>query len=402
MHILILTDRDWDHPEAGGTGIHLTGSVDSWLEWGHEVTIIAGGFPGSQKVERIGRLTVVRVGGRKTVFPRTILKGMAGWIPNVDVTLEVINGIAWMTPIWRRGPRVALVHHVHKGQYHDEMGFKGPLAAWLFETAPLRILYRKTQFLTVSEATKSELVAEHRIPEDAITVVNPGVYSEQFNVGEKSAEPTMIYLGRIKAYKRIEHLLDVLEAVDGLTLDIVGDGNHLETLVAEVESRGLAQRVRFHGHVDEAEKRQLLSQAWIAVTASAAEGWSSSTIEAAASGTPSVAHPVGGLKESIVNGQTGIHAEDVPTMIDAVRSLIEDSELRERLSSQARERACELSWERSAKGILEVLIEASGKASLVDLRQSAAQPPIVPLEGEAASGADNQGMQAAAVGESLD
>lgn len=360
MHILILTDRDWDHPEAGGTGIHLTGSVWSWLEWGHEVTIIAGGYPGCLPVETQGNLTIHRVGSRKTVFPRTIVNGIIGRLPKVDVTLEIINGIAWMAPIWLRGPRVTLIHHVHKGQYHDEMGLKGPLAAWMFETAPLRRLYRGSRFLVVSQATKDEIVKEHRVPATSITVVNPGVYSEQFTTLPETDEPTMLYLGRIKAYKRVEHLLDVLEAIDGLSLDIVGDGNHREALEAEVARRGLSERVRFHGHVSEEEKCRLLATAWVAVTASAAEGWSSSTVEAAASGTPSVAHPVGGLKESIIHNQTGLHADDVPQMIEAIRGLVEDQELRHRLGSQARERAQSLTWERSAEGILSVLLEEAG------------------------------------------
>lgn len=372
MHILILSDRDWEHPEAGGTGIHLTGSIDSWLEWGHTVTVIAGGYPGCQRLERRGRLTVHRVGSRKTVFPRTILNGLLGRLPKADVTLEIINGICWMSPIWYRRPRVTLIHHVHKGQYHEEMRLKGPTAAWIFETAPLRWLYSRSRFLVVSEATKAEIVSSHGIDPAQIAVVNPGVRAEEFSVGAKTPEPTMIYLGRIKSYKRCERLLDVLEAVDGLTLDVVGKGNHLPQLEAEVEARGLVERVRFHGHVDESEKRVLLSRSWVAVTASAAEGWSSSTVEAAASGTPSVAHPVGGLRESIVDGVTGIHAESVDDMVAAVRSLIEDAELRERLGRQARERAAQLTWERSARGILEVLESTAAGQQLRDEEAGAA------------------------------
>jgi glycosyltransferase involved in cell wall biosynthesis len=386
MHILILTDRDWDHPEAGGTGIHLTGSVWSWLEAGHKVTIIAGGFPDCQPVEKHGDLTIHRIGNRKTVFPRTIINGIFGRLPKVDVTLEIINGITWMSPIWLRGPRVTLIHHVHKGQYHDEMGLKGPLAAWMFETAPLRRLYRGSRFLTVSQATKDEIVSEHRVPAESITVVNPGVYSDQFITASETSEPTMLYLGRVKAYKRVEHLLDVLEAVDGLSLDIVGDGNHRENLEADVTARGLGKRVRFHGHVSEEEKCRLLATAWVAVTASAAEGWSSSTIEAAASATPSVAHPVGGLKESIIDGQTGIHAEDVPEMITAIRSLIEDEELRLRLGRQARERAQSLTWERSAQGILDVLLEAAGEKVNSGIPSTLGMD-VASLEGQVAVGA---------------
>ena len=103
MHILILTDRCWDHPEAGGTGVHLTGQIDHWLLWGHCVTVIAGGYEGSTTVERSPGLTTYRVGSRVSVFPRTVIRGIVGRIPDADVTLEIINGICWMTPIWLKG-----------------------------------------------------------------------------------------------------------------------------------------------------------------------------------------------------------------------------------------------------------------------------------------------------------
>jgi glycosyltransferase involved in cell wall biosynthesis len=109
----------------------------------------------------------------------------------------------------------------------------------------------------------------------------------------------------------------------------------------------------------------LLSRSWLAATASAAEGWSSATLEAAASGTPTVAHPVGGLRESIVNGQTGFHGETLNDLVAATQRLVDDEPLRTRLSVQARARAEVLSWERSARGTLEVLQAAADQGSAV-------------------------------------
>jgi glycosyltransferase involved in cell wall biosynthesis len=79
-----------------------------------------------------------------------------------------------------------------------------------------------------------------------------GVEQEAFEPGERAPEPTLLYLGRLKRYKRIELLLDVLEAVPEAVLDIAGEGDHREELVAEIERRGLSDRVRLHGFVDEA------------------------------------------------------------------------------------------------------------------------------------------------------
>ena len=104
VHILVLTDRDWTHPQGGGTGTNLFGHVSRWLAWGHRVSVIGAGYEGAVPVERIDGLTLYRVGGRSTVFPRTIWKQWRGLVADPDVVLEVINGITFLTPLWLRRP----------------------------------------------------------------------------------------------------------------------------------------------------------------------------------------------------------------------------------------------------------------------------------------------------------
>src|SRR4029079_14326556 len=106
VHILVLTDRDWTHPQGGGTGTNLYGQVSRWLSWGHRVSVIAAGYDGGAPFERHGDLMMYRVGGRSTVFPRAIFKQWRGLVPDADVVLEVINGITFLTPVWMRTPRV--------------------------------------------------------------------------------------------------------------------------------------------------------------------------------------------------------------------------------------------------------------------------------------------------------
>ena len=143
-HILVLTDRDWTHPQGGGTGTNLYGQVSRWVAWGHRVTVVAGDYPGAEAREELGpNLTVHRMGTRLTVFPRAawacLRRGLAR---DADVVLEVVNGITFLTPLWLRRPRVALVHHIHRDHYVAEMGRPGAVAALLAETLPLRLLYR--------------------------------------------------------------------------------------------------------------------------------------------------------------------------------------------------------------------------------------------------------------------
>jgi glycosyltransferase involved in cell wall biosynthesis len=383
-HILLLTDREWTHPQGGGTGTNLHGQVARWIAWGHRVTVIAGSYAGALAVERPAPgLTVHRMGTRLTVFPRAAWAVLRGLAADADVVLEVVNGISFLTPLWLRRPRVALVHHVHRDHYVAELGRPGAAAALLAETLPLKLLYRGGAFLTISEAGSRDLRGLG-IPSEDIHVVHLGVDPFPFPPAPRAAEPRLLYLGRLKQYKRIEVLLDVLERVPGARLDVAGDGDHREALEAEIAERGLAKRVTLHGHVSEREKAALYSRAWVNLTASSAEGWCLTVMEAATCGTPSAALRVGGLAESIVDGETGLLADDVDGLAAAVARLVDDRDLRERLGAAARERARAFTWERTARESL-ALLESVAAAEPPRLRAALAASETLKAAGMAAA-----------------
>jgi glycosyltransferase involved in cell wall biosynthesis len=356
LHILILSDRDWTHPQGGGTGTSLYGHVSRFIAWGHRVSVIACSHRGAPPVERIGALTLYRVGGRSTVFPRAILKQWRGLVPDADIVLEVVNGITFLTPLWLRRPRVTLVQHIHRDHYVEEMGRPGRLAALVLETLPLRLLYRRSPFLTISRAS-ADAVAAHGIPRERIEVVYLGVERDAFfaDPGARAAQPTLLYLGRLKRYKRLEVLLDVLEGNPDARLEIAGDGDHRAALEAEIEARRLTPRVRMHGHVSEERKRELYQRAWLNLTASSAEGWCLSVMEAAACGTPSAALAGGGLPESIEDGRTGVLARHPRELTEKVGVILRDPRMRESLGRAALERAAGFTWDATARETLAVL-----------------------------------------------
>jgi glycosyltransferase involved in cell wall biosynthesis/O-antigen/teichoic acid export membrane protein len=356
VHILVLTDRDWTHPQGGGTGTNLYGQVSRWLAWGHRVSVIASGYPGCAPREELGALTMHRVGGRSTVFPRAIWKQWRGLVPDADVMLEVVNGITFLTPLWSRTPRVTLVHHIHRDHYVREMGRAGQVAAWALETAPLKLLYKGSRFLTISNAAATDIAA-HGIPRERIAMNYIGVELDAFRPGERAEHPMLLYLGRLKRYKRIELLFDVLEQIPEATLEMAGEGDYREQLEHEIAERGLGPRVLMHGHVSEEKKLELFQRAWVNLTASSAEGWCLTVMEAAACGTPSVAMAVGGLPESIADGETGLLARSPAELVEKTRLILDDAELRDGLGERARERVHEFTWERTAESNLQVLEE---------------------------------------------
>ena len=93
--------------------------VSRWLALGHRVTVIAGVHPGAARVERPApNLELHPRREPADRVPACRVAGQARAVKDVDVVLEVVNGITFFTPLWRlRVPRVALVYHVHRDMY---------------------------------------------------------------------------------------------------------------------------------------------------------------------------------------------------------------------------------------------------------------------------------------------
>ena len=354
--MLVLVDRDWTHPQAGGSGDNLLQHVRELLARGHRVTVVTAQHPGSVAVERHGRLTLLRRGNPYTVFLHSIWRVWHGLVPDADVVLEVMNGVTYLTPLWLRLPAVRYVHHLSRGeQYAAEFGpRRGAVLGAALETLPLRLLYRHRRFTTVSQATKAQLTALG-IAADSIEVNHPGLRPDQFATGERAPAPALLFVGRIKRYKRVDLLIDLVARVPGVTLDIVGRGDQADALAAQIAERGVQDRVRLHGFVEEDEKLALLTSAWALVTTSSAEGWGATALEAAACGTPTVALRVGGLVESVVHERTGLLADDLDDLAVQVRRLVADPALRDRLGAAALERARGLTWAHTAGRTLALL-----------------------------------------------
>jgi glycosyltransferase involved in cell wall biosynthesis len=182
-----------------------------------------------------------------------------------------------------------------------------------------------------------------------------GLDAECYGPGTRADGPTLLYFGRLKRYKHVEELLEVLQHVPGAVLDIAGDGDQRPVVEREIERRGLTRRVRLHGPVDDATKLALMQRAWVNLSASRCEGWGLSVVEAAACGTPTAAITAGGLTESIEHGRTGLLARDVAELVQHTRRLVEDRALRDRLGRAALVRAHTYTWEEMAATTLRVL-----------------------------------------------
>ncbi len=111
--------------------------------------------------------------------------------------------------------------------------------------------------------------------------------------------------------------------------------------------------------VDQAEKVGRLQRAWVAVCPSLKEGWGLTNIEANACGTPVVASNVPGLKDSVVDGDTGLLFEygDTRKLSDHLAKVLSDANHREKLTKGGLNWASKFSWDHAADKTLELIEE---------------------------------------------
>lgn len=369
LRILVVNWLDRENPQAGGAETHLHEIFGRLADRGHSVTALVSGWPGCQPRRRIDSIEVHRTGRRYTfslAAPRYFRRHLSG--DAYDVVVEDLNKVPLFTRFWAGPPVVLLAHHLFGGTAFQAGPFPVALATWLLER-PLPVLYRGMPAVAVSESTRDDLVARG-LQRGQIEVIPNGIDIQRYTPGldEKTVSPSLVFVGRLKAYKRVDLILEALDRLDkrGLRVDlaVVGRGEKEDALRGLAARLGVADRVRFHGFVSEAEKIDLMRRSWVHVLPSPKEGWGISAIEAAACGTPTVASDAPGLRESVVDGETGVlvpHGDGV-ALADALEGLLRDADARTRLGRQARAFAEGFSWDESAnafEGLLRRVVDSA-------------------------------------------
>ncbi|WP_392541970.1 glycosyltransferase family 4 protein [Oryzobacter telluris] len=358
LRIAVLAWRDLRHPEAGGSEVYVHEVTSRWARDGHDVTLVTARPGALSRDEVLDGVRHVRRGGRLGVYPL----GLA-WLvrhgAEVDVAVDVINGLPFGIPLARPRVSVALVHHVHRRQwqliYPDLRGRAG----WFVESRVVPWLYRRVPFVAVSGATRDDLGCLGIDPA-SVHVVRNGLSARPRAGVPTSSTPRVVVLTRLVPHKQVEHVLEATRRLrdrhPGLRVDVVGDGWWRGPLEARAAELGVEDLVTFHGHVDDDRRDSLLATAWVMVLPSVTEGWGIAVTEAAVQGTPTVGYrSSGGLTESVLDGRTGWLADDLDGLVARVDDVLTGRVDLDGVSRQARERALTLDWDTTARSFLDVL-----------------------------------------------
>jgi glycosyltransferase involved in cell wall biosynthesis len=378
--VLVLNWRDLRHPQGGGSEVFVEQIARRIAAGGRKVTVFCGAYEGAARDEVVEGVRYLRRGSWRTVYLWAALYHLMGRFGPHDVVVDVQNAIPFFSPVYCGRPVVVLVHHVHREQWGMIFSRRTSRIGWWVESRLAPWLYRRATYVTVSEASRDDL-AGLGVDPARVEIVHNGAPSPVTPAPTaRTPQPSVAFLGRLVPHKRIEFVLraaaDLRPEFPKLSIRIAGQGAWESRLMEEAQRLGVADLVSFDGFVGEAEKNRLLRESWVLAMPSVKEGWGLAVMEAAAQGTPTVASRSGGLAESVVDGETGVLADDYDEFVAGLRRVLASPALRERLGAAARERAAGFRWEDTAAAFEVVLVRAAQPAP--DVEGVLREPDLLP------------------------
>jgi glycosyltransferase involved in cell wall biosynthesis len=329
---------------VGGATIHVRDMAAAMLDRGHDVLVLVGGTgPVTAQLEGVGVPYHSLQHLRRPINPvrdfaalRELTNALGEFRPSLVSTHTAKAG--WIGRLAAAEAGIPAVHTPHGWPVSGR--FPAPSAA-VFAVAERAAARWGGSVICVSESERRIALAKRFAHPGRLYVVHNGVRDvpPEFRASPE-CEPV-----RIASVARFEHPKDhatLLVALAALrtrpwSLDLIGDGPTESRMRRLSERLGVAGRVRFRGYQPDPEP--VLAAAHMFVLSSRSEAFPRSVLEAMRAGLPVVASDVGGVRESVAHGDTGILVppEDPQSLAAAIDRLLTAPTVRARLGENGRE-----------------------------------------------------------------
>jgi glycosyltransferase involved in cell wall biosynthesis len=286
-------------------------------------------------------------------------------------------------PLLMVKPYVVTIHDMANLFYEEAASnFRMQLRRWRFR----RGLVRANRVIAVSDATRRDVVNHMRVPPARVRRVynapDPGFRVEGSSSNAEQQQrimeryqihyPFLLYAGNIRRHKNVPRLVEAFAVVrdqlqshpiyKDLRLVIIGDTISQYPAVRQTVIKSRVEPVvRFLGFVPFETLRCFYEMAAAFVFPSRYEGFGLPPLEAMACGAPVVASNVSSLPEVVGDAAILVNPENVFDIARGIREVLLDEELRAQLIVRGRAQARRFSWERTARQVLEIYLEAAAE-----------------------------------------
>lgn len=225
--------------------------------------------------------------------------------------------------------------------------------------------------LTVSEATKMDIVQYFDVVPEKITIVHNGVnynsYRKEYTNQQKEIirkkynlpKKFFLYFGSLRKHKNVERLIRAyallsIEIRKEYKLVITNANKEIKELI---KSLGLQNDVISTGFVDEQDKVLIYQLAFVSIFVSLYEGFGIPIIEAQAAGTPVITSNTSSMPEAAGGAALLVNPYEIEQISYAMQQYIQNSELYAKKREQGLLNAQIFSWDSAAEKVLDVLKE---------------------------------------------
>lgn len=336
-------------PHFGGVGVHIHTLSKELIKQGHEVYVIT--YP-HKDLKDIDGIHVIGTSGinipgiRGLMFKRNAQKALENLLKEVDI--DIIHG-HYLFPAGAAAVDVGskykiktyvTAHGSDMFEMYKKQSFMRPFIK--------KVLKKADVVFAVSNALKEEILAtgvsgisqKTRLYWNSVDIDK--FSPDNKNTLENHGKPIVLFVGNIIKRKNVNLILEAKkQSKTDYEVVVVGDGPLKKELEDKAEKDNISD-VRFLGSRNDVEN--IIPGCDVLVLPSFSESFGLVLIEALACGKPVIGSNVGGITE-IITDDVGllINPNDASTLSDAIDKIIGNDEFREKLASNARNRACDFS-----------------------------------------------------------
>jgi glycosyltransferase involved in cell wall biosynthesis len=358
-----------------------------------DTTVYSGTKAGFKKPAAINGARIVPCFSTDAAFPldnwffNNTLAGAADAIKADVYEAHAVSGYGFLNALRKRDAKQPFIQTVH-GVLADEHAqalqrgsptFRAKLANLLMARLAKRegeAAKNATLTVTVSQYSSQKITQFYDVDKAKIRIVPNGVDTRRFKPstpGEKIKRQIgidnklcVLFVGRLIPRKGVGFLVEaatqIIKEHPQTVFLIVGEGPQKPHLASSLEKMGLAGNFVFLGDVNERVLPAVYNCADVFVLPSIQEGQGIALLEAQATAKPVVAFDVGGVREAVLNKETGLLMKpDSSALAAAVVKLLADWALRKKIGKRGREFvSANFSWDLCAERMLKVYREAAG------------------------------------------
>lgn len=262
-------------------------------------------------------------------------------------------------------PQITTIHDLLPLQFHR--GY-WRLRHYFRYWVPL-LLRSSEAVITVSEASRRELLRTYGLPGDRVHVTGAGYDSRRFRPdGPRAsrAEPYALYVGNLWPHKNLLRMVEAFAKAVGrgrgeLVIRGWGRRGQVKALQGRIARNGLEARVDWQPYASPDELPKLYRGARVLLLPSLAEGFGLTALEAMACGTPVVASKTASIPEVVGDAGLLVDPYDTGELAEAIRRVFQDDGLAAELRDRGLARAPRFSWERVAVRVRTVIRTVLGR-----------------------------------------